>query len=103
MSNHELLESAQRLKSQLIEWRRDFHQNPELGYEELRTSGIVAEHLRQLGLEVRTGVGKTGVVGLLRGQLPGPTILLRADMDALPIPDRKNVPYSSTIEGKGHL
>jgi amidohydrolase len=103
VKEQELLLSARGLLSQLVEWRRDFHQHPELGYEEHRTSGIVAKHLLGLGLEVKTGVGKTGVVGLLRGKLPGPTFLLRADMDALAIPDRKNVPYSSTIEGKAHL
>ncbi len=98
-----ILESAKQLEAQLIAWRRDFHQHPELGYEEVRTSGIVADHLRALGLETRTGLGGTGVVGLLRGDRPGPTMLLRADMDALPIPDAKSVAYRSTVEGKAHL
>lgn len=103
MGDHVMLELARQLADQLIEWRRDFHRNPELGYEEVRTAGIVAEHLRGLGLETRTGVGGTGVVGLLRGAQAGPTFLLRADMDALPIPDAKQTDYRSTVEGKGHL
>ncbi|OUM99616.1 MAG: amidohydrolase [Paenibacillaceae bacterium ZCTH02-B3] len=99
-----LLEAARRLHGQMIEWRRDFHRHPELGYEEHRTSAKVADHLRGLGLEVRTGVGRTGVVGLLRGERDGPTILLRADMDALPIPEAdKGIDYMSEIEGKAHL
>ena len=77
-------------------WFRDFHQNPELGLEEVRTSGIVAAHLRSLGIEVRTRVGKTGVVGLLKGPNPGPTVALRADMDALPVTEKTGLPYAST-------
>ncbi|MFB5266363.1 M20 family metallopeptidase [Paenibacillus enshidis] len=95
---------SEQLKEQLVSWRRDFHQHPETGYEEFRTSTIVARHLESLGLEVTTQVGKTGVVGLLRGEAPGPTIGLRADMDALPIQDlKKDVSYASQINGKGHL
>ncbi|APQ61294.1 putative hydrolase YxeP [Paenibacillus polymyxa] len=103
MNIHELLALSRPLQEQLITWRRDFHRHPETGYEEIRTSGIVAEHLRSLGLEVTTQVGKTGVVALLRGKSPGPTIGLRADMDALPIQDQKTVPYRSEIPGKAHL
>ena len=77
-------------------WFRDFHQHPELGLEEVRTSGVVAEHLRGLGLDVRTGVGKTGVVGLLRGARPGPVVALRADMDALPVTEKTGLPFAST-------
>nr|WP_248928359.1 amidohydrolase [Paenibacillus hamazuiensis] len=98
-----LLETARALKDQLIAWRRDFHRHPETGYEEFRTSSIVADHLRALGLEVTCNVGKTGVVGLLRGEEPGPTFGLRADMDALPIQDRKSVEYCSLVPGKAHL
>jgi amidohydrolase len=98
-----ILELAGTLKDQLTEWRRDFHQNPELGFEEKRTSQIVAEHLEKLGLEVNRGVGGTGVVGLLQGKEPGPTIGLRADMDALPIQDQKNVSYCSKVPGKAHV
>lgn len=99
-----ILEKAQVLKPQLILWRREFHRHPETGYEEFRTAQIVAEHLQSLGLEVETGIGKTGVVGLLKGRQPGATIALRADMDALHVQDRKtDVPYASTVAGKGHL
>lgn len=103
MKLNELLALANQQKEQLVAWRRDLHQYPETGFEEVRTSGIVAEHLRQLGLEVQTNIGKTGVVALLRGEKPGPTIALRADMDALPIEDLKSVSYKSKIPGKAHL
>src|SRR5262245_24872756 len=65
----------------LIEWRRKIHQNPELGNREFKTAELVANHLKSLGIEVKTGVGKTGVVGILKGGKPGPVIALRADMD----------------------
>ncbi|RXZ81185.1 amidohydrolase [Paenibacillaceae bacterium] len=94
---------ANDLKPQLVAWRRDFHQHPETGFKEFRTAAIVAEHLRSLGLEVETNVGKTGVVALLRGKQPGPTIGLRADMDALPIQDEKSVIYCSKHPGTAHL
>jgi amidohydrolase len=84
--------------AKVIGWRRDFHQNPELSNREVRTSGIVAEHLRKLGLEVATGVAKTGVVALLRTGKPGPTIALRADMDALPVIERTDVPFRSVAK-----
>jgi amidohydrolase len=77
-------------------WFRDFHRHPELGLEEVRTAGIVAAHLRSLGVEVRTGVGKTGVVGLVKGSMPGPVVALRADMDALPVTEKTGLPYAST-------
>ncbi len=97
-----ILEQAKQLKEQVIAWRRDFHQHPELSFEEVRTSRTVAKHLQSLGLEVQTGVGRTGVVGVLRGKESGPTIALRADMDALPMQDQKNVAYQSTVPGKMH-
>src|ERR1700733_6204272 len=77
--------AADKIESKTIAWRRDFHEHPELGNHEVRTARIIADHLRSLGLEVQEGVGKTGVVGILRGSLPGPVIGLRADMDALPL------------------
>jgi amidohydrolase len=80
---------------QVIEWRRDFHQHPELGNSETRTAGIVAEHLKKLGIEVRTGVAHTGVVGILKGGKPGPVVALRADMDALPVTEAVDVPFKS--------
>ena len=81
----------------VVEWRRDFHQHPELGNRETRTAQIVAEHLQALGLEVHAGVAHTGVVGVLRGGHPGPVIALRADMDALPVTERVDVPFKSTV------
>jgi amidohydrolase len=81
----------------VVAWRRDFHQHPELSWQETRTAGIVAAHLRSLGLEVRTGVGRTGVVGVLRGGRPGPVVALRADMDALPVTEEGNLPFKSTV------
>lgn len=98
----EILAEASKLRDKLTEWRRDFHQHPELGFEEIRTSGIVADHLEKLGLEVQRGIGKTGVVATLHGTEPGPTIALRADMDALPMDDQKQVPYRSQVPGKAH-
>jgi amidohydrolase len=80
---------------QMIAWRRDIHQHPELSNREVRTAGIVADHLRKLGLDVRTGVAHTGVVGVLRGGKPGPVVALRADMDALPVTEAVDVPFAS--------
>ena len=88
--------AAAAINGQLIAWRRDLHAHPELGNREFRTAGIVAAHLRALGLdEVRTEVAHTGVVGLLKGALPGPVVALRADMDALPVAERADVPFAS--------
>ncbi|MEQ1709247.1 MAG: amidohydrolase [Terricaulis sp.] len=84
----------------MVAWRRDFHEHPELSYEEVRTARIVAAHLRGLRLdEVRTGVALTGVVGVLRGGRPGPVIALRADMDALPVTEEGNLPFASRVRG----
>lgn len=93
---------AESLRDELIARRRDFHMHPELGFEEFRTAGIVADELRKLGLEVQTGIGKTGVVGILEGTQEGPTILVRADMDALPILEENEVEYASQTPGKMH-
>ncbi|GAC1573014.1 MAG: amidohydrolase [Candidatus Elarobacter sp.] len=81
--------------AEVVATRRDLHQHPELGFEEVRTAGIVADRLRALGYEVHAGIGQTGVVGVLKGTLPGKTIMLRADMDALPIDEENDVPYRS--------
>lgn len=81
----------------VIEWRRDFHQHPELSNREFRTGAIIADYLRSLGLEVRTGIAKTGVVGILQGGKPGPVIALRADMDALPVTERVDLPFKSVV------
>ena len=85
------------VRSDMRAWRRDLHQHPELGTLEVRTAAKVAEHLRGLGLEVRTGVGATGVVAVLRGAKPGPRIALRADMDALPVTEATGLPFASRV------
>src|SRR5215208_496971 len=85
------------VNAQVIAWRRDLHEHPELGNREVRTSGIVAAELHRLGLEVRAGVAKTGVVAVLRGGRPGPVMALRADMDALPVTEQVDVPFKSTV------
>jgi amidohydrolase len=85
------------LQSKLVAWRRDFHEHPELSNREERTSNVVAAHLKGLGLEVQTGIARTGVVGVLRGGRPGPTVALRADMDALPVVEEVDVPFKSTV------
>ncbi|HEX3467678.1 MAG TPA: amidohydrolase [Candidatus Elarobacter sp.] len=90
------------LAADAVTLRRDLHAHPELGFAEHRTAGIVAERLRALGLEVHTGIGGTGVVGLLAGGRPGPTIMLRADMDALPMPEENDVAYVSQNPGVTH-
>lgn len=85
------------LQPKVVAWRRDIHEHPELGNREVRTAKLVADHLRSLGIEVQTGVAHTGVVGLLRGGRPGPVVLLRADMDALPVTERAKVPFASKV------
>jgi amidohydrolase len=87
--------AAKDMDSKVIEWRRDFHQHPELSNREVRTAGVVAKRLRSYGLEVKTGIALTGVAAVLRGALPGPTIALRADMDALPVTEEIDVPFKS--------
>ncbi len=87
---------------ELVAVRRDLHQHPEIGFEEVRTAGIVAARLRALGLAPRTGVGRTGVVAVVRGGRPGRTALLRADMDALPIEEENDAPYRSQTPGRMH-
>jgi amidohydrolase len=93
------IESAvSKIEPKCINWRRDLHQNPELSNREFRTSKIIADHLRSLGIEVKENVAKTGVVGILKGGKPGPVIGLRADMDALPVTERTNVPFASKVK-----
>ena len=88
---------AQQVKPRVIAWRRDIHQHPELSNREFRTAKLVAAHLRKLGLDVRTGIAHTGVAGVLKGGKPGPTIALRADMDALPVTEQVDLPFKSTV------
>ncbi len=97
-SQQNLIEQkAAAIQSKLVEWRRHIHQNPELSNREFKTAEYVARHLQSLGLEVKTVVAKTGVVAILRGGKPGPVVALRADMDALPVAERVNVPFKSTV------
>ena len=89
---------AARQESQVIAWRRDIHAHPELGNQETRTAALVAAHLQKLGLEVQTGVARTGVVGILRGGKPGPVVALRADMDGLPVTETTGLAFASTAK-----
>ena len=91
---------AASLESKVVSWRRDLHQNPELGNREFKTAEKIAIHLQSLGIEVKTGVAKTGVVGILKGGKPGPVVALRADMDALPVMERANLPFASKVTGE---
>ncbi|MFN4006035.1 MAG: amidohydrolase [Chitinophagaceae bacterium] len=88
---------AHAIKDKVITWRRHLHENPELSNREFKTAAYIAAHLKTLGLEVRTGVAKTGVVAILKGGKPGPTIALRADIDALPVVERVNIPFASKV------
>jgi len=90
-------ERAPALAAKVVAWRRDIHAHPELGNREVRTAELVAEHLRALRFEVKTGVAHTGVVGVLRGALPGPVVALRADMDALPVVEQVELPFASRV------
>ena len=91
----EVGQQASRLQGKVLAWRRDIHQHPELGNRETRTAKLVADHLRVLGLEVKTGIATTGVVAVLKGGKPGPRIAIRADMDALPVTERSALPFAS--------
>lgn len=93
--SREIDAATTKLMPKVVEWRRHLHQYPELGNREVKTAKYVENHLRRLGLEVRTGVAKTGVVGILKGGQPGPVIGLRADMDALPVTERNSLPFAS--------
>ena len=90
--------AVNQLESKTIAWRRDIHQNPELGNREFRTAKLIAAHLRSLGMEVKEGVAHTGVVGLLKGGKPGPVVALRADMDALPVTERQPLAFASKVK-----
>lgn len=92
------LKMAASVEAKVIEWRHHIHENPELSNREFKTSEYVAAHLRSLGIEVKTGIAHTGVVGILKGAKPGPVIGLRADMDALPVTERVNLPWASKVK-----
>lgn len=96
---------ADGIEARAVAWRRDFHEHPELGNREVRTSEIIAKHLESLGIEVKRNVAKTGVIGILKGALPGPVIALRADMDGLPVLEKNDLPYASKakMEYNGQL
>src|ERR1700685_2153561 len=96
-ASDEVDKRAAQVEAQVVAWRHDIHQHPELGNREFRTSKLVAEHLQSLGLTVRTGVAHTGVVGVLRGGRPGPVVALRADMDALPVTEPTGLAFASTV------
>lgn len=93
-----IVTASEKIESKCIAWRRDLHEHPELGNREFNTGKLIAVHLKSLGIEVKEGVAKTGVVGILRGAKPGPCIGLRADMDALPIVEKVNTPYASKVK-----
>ncbi len=89
---------ADKIEEKVIQWRRHIHQNPELSNREFKTAEMVAKHLKSLGIEVQTEVGKTGVKGILKGRKPGPVVALRADMDALPVTERVDLPFASKVK-----
>ena len=97
-----IADAVRALEPALIAIRRDLHAHPELGFQEHRTAGIVAGELERLGIPHRTGIGRTGVVGLIEGGRPGPCLAIRADMDALPIEERSGLPFASTAPGLMH-
>jgi amidohydrolase len=99
-AQHGLDKDIATIEGKVIEWRRDFHQNPELSNREFKTAEKIAAHLKSLGMEVQTGIAHTGVVGILKGKKPGKVLALRADIDALPVPERADLPFKSTAKGK---
>jgi len=97
-----ILDRLEEIYPEMVEMRRHFHQYPELSFHEHKTAGAIAEHLAALGIEVRTNIGGNGVVGLIKGETPGKTAAIRADFDALPLQDEKDVPYKSKVPGVMH-
>ena len=90
--------AADKIEAKVIAWRHDIHEHPELGNREVRTAALIAKHLQSLGIEVKTEVGVTGVVGILKGDKPGPVVALRADMDALPVEEKNDLPFASKVK-----
>ncbi|MCA8833207.1 amidohydrolase [Hymenobacter pini] len=99
-STERIAKLSQQQEAKVLAWRRDIHEHPELGNQETRTATLVAEHLRKLGLEVQTGVARTGVVALLKGGKPGPVVALRADMDGLPVTESNALPFASKVRAQ---
>lgn len=98
--NEAIENAANKIEAKCIAWRRDIHQHPELGNREFRTAKLIADHLRSLGMEVKEGVAKTGVVGILKTGKPGPVVALRADIDALPVTERNDLPFKSNVKAE---
>ncbi len=98
MLNIKISEFADKIEKKVVDWRRDIHEHPELGNNEIRTAALIAKHLQSLGIEVKTGVAHTGVIGILKGGKPGPVVALRADMDGLPVTERTPVPFASKVK-----
>jgi len=96
--NKDVLTDIENIEEQVIEWRRYFHQNPELSNREFKTAEKIEQHLQSLGFEVQTGIAKTGVVGILKGDQPGKVVALRADIDALPVTERNDLPFKSEVK-----
>jgi amidohydrolase len=96
---HISMNEYESIENQVIKWRHDFHQNPELSNREFKTAAKIAAHLKSLGIEVTTEVAKTGVIGILKGDLPGKVVALRADIDALPVTERNDLSFKSTVKG----
>ena len=101
-SNETITKRTNEVSDEIIQVRRRIHQNPELGFEEVETSRLVSQELEKLGIPHRTGVGRTGVVGIIEGGAPGKTLVIRADMDALPIQEPEELPFASKVPGKMH-
>lgn len=102
MLTKKVIKLSEKFHEEVVELRHFFHMNPEIGFEEVKTAKKVADKLKELGIEIKTNVAKTGVVGLIKGGKPGKTVLLRADMDALLLQEKVDVPYKSKIDGKMH-
>src|SRR5690606_40329532 len=101
-SRFTLRDAVERITPSAIEWRRDFHAHPELSWREERTQQVILEHLRALGLDDVRPIAKTGATALVRGKKPGPCVMWRADIDALPIPERSGLPFESKNDGVMH-
>jgi len=99
-AQHGLEKDIAAVESKVIEWRRDIHEHPELSNREFKTAEKIAAHLKSLGIEIQTGVAHTGVVGLLKGKKPGKVVALRADIDALPVTERNDLPFKSNVKSE---